>query len=498
MPNTLLRMEDIEKRFPGVHALKKACLELKAGEVLGLMGENGAGKSTLMNVLSGIFPADSGRIFIDEKEVFIRSVADAQAQGIAFIHQELALEPHLSLAENIFMGREITGSLGFVSQKAMNREAVKYLRIVGLEEPPGKKVIRLSIGQQQMLEIAKAFSLNARILVMDEPTSSLSEKEVQILFSTIRDLKARGIGIIYISHKMQEIFEITDRVSVMRDGSYIGTRITSQTNSDELVQMMVGRELEQYYVRTYNEPGKVMLEAKNICRGDIVRNCSFQVRAGEILGFYGLVGAGRTELMQTIMGLDPITGGEVTINGVKTQKPTPKLCREQRMVLVPEDRKLEGLILEKDIMFNTSIPVLGQIISKLRVNHKKEIALAEKVVRDFSVKASSIRQKTLNLSGGNQQKVVIGKWLLTDPSIIIMDEPTRGIDVGAKAEIYAIMNQLVSQGIAIIMISSELNEILNMCDRLCVMNRGTIVAQLERADFVQDTILHYALGGANS
>ncbi|MDD3212576.1 MAG: sugar ABC transporter ATP-binding protein [Eubacteriales bacterium] len=495
MPEALLCMRNIEKQFPGVKALTNANIELHSGEVLGLMGENGAGKSTLMNILGGIHKPDNGQILIDGREVSINNVIDAQSNGIAFIHQELAMEQHLTVAENIFLGREITNRFHLVSKSEMNRQAGKYLDIVGLNISPDTKVGRLSTGQQQMLEIAKAFSLNSRIIVMDEPTSSLSEKEVEILFRTVRDLKKRNMGIIYISHKMQEIFDLTDRVVVMRDGQYINTKVTAETTPDELVRMMVGRDLESYYVRTFNTPGEVALEARDVSSGARVKHCSFSARKGEILGFYGLVGAGRSELMQTLLGLDPITSGSVTVNGKTFERPTPVKMQRQKLALVPESRKTEGLFLNNTIKFNTTIAVLGRFIKRLRVNYKKENDLSEQAIHDFSIKCSSSMQRIVNLSGGNQQKVVLAKWLLAKPQVLIMDEPTRGVDVGAKAEIYAIMNQLVANGNAIIMVSSELNEVINMCDRLVIMSDGRIVTELDRPDFDQNTILHYALGG---
>ena len=495
MPEALLRMTNIQKRFPGVQALTNACIELNAGEVVGLMGENGAGKSTLMNVLGGIHKPDAGQIWVDGKEVAINSVMDAQANGIAFIHQELAMEQHMTVAENIFLGREITNRFHLVSKNEMNRQARQYLDIVGLAIKPGTKVSRLSTGQQQMLEIAKAFALNSRIIVMDEPTSSLSEKEVQILFRTIRELRKRNIGIIYISHKMQEVFDLTDKVVVMRDGCYIATRDTAQTNADELVRLMVGRDLDSYYVRTFNTPGDVALEACHVCSGSRVQDCTFKARRGEIVGFYGLVGAGRSELMQALIGLDPMTGGSVTINGKTFTQPTPVRAQRQKLALVPESRKTQGLILSNTIKFNTTITVLGKFIRRLKVSYRKENELANNAVSSFSIKCSSPMQKVVNLSGGNQQKVVLAKWLLAEPQVLIMDEPTRGVDVGAKAEIYAIMNQLVAKGNAIVMVSSELNEIINMCDRLIIMHNGRIMAELSRTDFDQNTILHYALGG---
>lgn len=495
MPEPLLRMTDIKKKFPGVQALSNASLELFAGEILGLMGENGAGKSTLMNILGGVYHPDEGKIQIDGNEVAVHSVLDAQNLGIAFIHQELAMVQHLTVAENIFLGREKLDSFHMVSQNEMNKQAKPILETVGLEIDPKEKVSRLSTGQQQLLEIAKAFSLNARIIVMDEPTSSLSEKEVEILFKTIRQLKEKEIGIIYISHKMQEIFDLTDRVTVMRDGSYIGTRITNETNPDELVELMVGRELEKYYIRTFNTPGDVILDVQNIHTDSGVHDCSFQLHQREILGFYGLVGAGRSELMNAVMGLDSITRGNIFVFGKEVKKINPGNMLKNRLALVPESRKTQGLILENSIRFNTTIAILDKFINKLQVNLKKEKELSKEAIEKFSIRCSSSLQKCINLSGGNQQKVVLAKWLLTNPGILIMDEPTRGIDVGAKAEIYAIMNKLVADGNAIIMVSSELTEIINMCDRLFIMRGGTIVAELSSEQFDQDVILRYALGG---
>lgn len=495
MPEPLLRMIDIKKRFPGVQALSNAHLELFSGEILGLMGENGAGKSTLMNILGGVYEPDGGRILIDDKEVIIHNVLEAQKLGIAFIHQELAMVKHLTVAENIFLGREKLDRFRMVSRREMNSQARPFLETVGLVIDPKEKVFHLSTGQQQLLEIAKAFSLNARIIVMDEPTSSLSEKEVETLFQTIRQLKQKGIGIIYISHKMQEIFDLTDRVTIMRDGSYIGSSVTKETNPAELVELMVGRELENYYIRTFNSPGDIILNVEGIRTNSNVQNCSFHLRQGEILGFYGLIGAGRSELMNAIMGLDPILEGKISVWGKEVLKNNPKLMLKNRVALVPESRKTQGLILEHSIRFNSTIAILDKFISRLKVDKKKEKEFANKAIKNFSIRCSSPLQKCLNLSGGNQQKVVLAKWLLAIPKILIMDEPTRGIDVGAKAEIYSIMNELVSEGNAIIMVSSELNEIINMCDRLLIMRQGSIVAELAREQFDQDVILRFALGG---
>lgn len=491
MPKTLVEMANISKSFPGVKALTDANLILYEGEILGLLGENGAGKSTLMNVLGGIYKPNSGKIVIDGQECKINSVVDAQNLGIAFIHQEIALVPYLSVAENIFLGRERM-TAGMVDQKKMYREAKQWLDMVGLDVNPSTMLCRLSIGKQQMVEIAKACSLNMKLLIMDEPTSSLSENEVESLFAMMNKLKKQGIGIIYISHKLSEIFAITDRVCVMRDGSYVGTIITKQSSEAELVSMMVGRQLAKYYVRTFNEPGDVMMEVLNISSGNRLCDCSFNVRKGEILGFYGLVGAGRSELLKAVMGLYPKNSGQVFIKGEDvTNLPTMKI-QERGVALVPENRKLEGLILKNSISFNMSISVLRKFINKLRVDYKKEKEIVDDGIKSLSIKTPSREQRVGNLSGGNQQKVVLAKWLASDPDILILDEPTRGVDVGAKAEIYAIINELAAKGMAIIMISSEMPEIVNMCDRMIIMCNGRIKGELNRNEFEQTAILNYA------
>lgn len=495
MPKQILKMENISKAFPGVKALDNAYLDLYEGEVHGLLGENGAGKSTLMNVLGGIYRKDEGSIYVDGEKVELNSVVDSQVRGIAFIHQELALEPYMTVAENIFLGREKKNKMGMVSKSIMNEEAKQYLDIVGLNIDPASDVCRLSTGQQQMVEIAKAFSLNAKIIVMDEPTSSLSEREVGVLFETVRLLQKRNIGIIYISHKMSEIFELTNRITVMRDGAYIGTKATKETNTNELVHMMVGRELENYYVRTFNKLGEVAFEVKNISAGKRVRNCSFKVHKGEVLGFYGLIGSGRSELMQAIMGLDVKDSGEIILNNERNDKLTPLKCQDMGLVLVPESRKSQGLILGNTVGFNTTITVLDKFISKLRANRKIEKDIVDNAISSLNIKTPSAEQCVSNLSGGNQQKIVLAKWLATNPDVLILDEPTRGVDVGAKAEIYKIINELAAKGIAIIMISSELPEIINMCDNLIIMHEGNITGYLSREEFIPNSILNLAIGG---
>ena len=400
MPKVLVEMKNIMKTFPGVKALNHAELTLYEGEVLGLLGENGAGKSTLMNVLGGIYKPDEGEIKVDGQEVKIESVTAAQNLGIAFIHQEIALVPYLSVAENIFLGRERM-TAGMVDKKKMYEEAKQWLDMVGLDVNPATLVCYLSIGKQQMVEIAKACSLNMKLMIMDEPTSSLSENEVELLFHMIRRLKEKNIGIIYISHKLSEIFTITDRVCVMRDGGYVGVIVTKESSQAELVRMMVGRELSNYYVRSFNEPGEVILQAENINAGSRVINCDFQVRRGEILGFYGLVGAGRSELIKAVLGLYPRESGKVLLKGEDVSNlPTMKI-QERGLALVPENRKLEGLILKNSINFNMSISVLNRFIKNFKVNAKKEKNIVDKGIRDLNIKTPSRDQTVCNLSGGN-------------------------------------------------------------------------------------------------
>lgn len=491
----LIEMRNIVKTFPGVKALTNVDLTLHAGEILGLLGENGAGKSTLMNVLGGILKPDSGTIRIDGEEVRIDGVLDAQSKGIAFVHQELALEPFLTVAENVFIGRELKNSAGLVSQREMIEQSEQYLTMVGLDVSPNAMVNALSMGQQQMIEIAKALSLRSKVIVLDEPTSSLSEKEVDDLFRIVRKLKSQGMGIIYISHKMSEIFELTDNVMIMRDGTYIDTVATTSTTEDDLVHMMVGRDIENYYYRTYNTPGEEALRVERYSCEPWRQPVTLEVKCGEILGLYGLIGSGRSELFESVMGFRKGGQGLVSVFGKTLAGPgDPLRMHDLGLAFVPEDRKTQGLFLFNDVRFNTSIASLKEFISKLYVNSKKETKLTEDAVKTLNIKVPSLDSKVGNLSGGNQQKVVLGKWLATNPRILILDEPTRGIDVGAKAEIYKIINRLASQGVAIVMISSELNEVMNMSDRLAVMKGGQITTVLQRGQFSQDEILKHALG----
>ena len=496
MKTELLRMENIEKSFPGVKALDGAGITLHAGECMGFMGENGAGKSTLMNVLGGIFPPDKGEIYIEGKKVEIHSVHESQALGVAFIHQELALEPYLTIAENIFLGREMKNSFGLISQDMMAEAARPFLQRVGLEIDPNEYVGKLSMGQQQMVEIAKSFSLHAKILILDEPTSSLSEKEVKVLFDTVDNLKSQGMGIIFITHKMAEVFQLCDAVTIMRDGKFMDCIQSEDCTEAKLISLMVGRDLGNYYVRSYNEPGEVMLEAKHITSGRSAVDCSFSVRRGEILGFYGLVGAGRSELLKSVMGLFPLDSGEVYLEGKKVDKVNPRAMQRKGVALVPESRKTEGLLLNNTISFNITLPSLHEFISHFRVNAKREEEISEKGIQSLKIKAPGAHVNCSTLSGGNQQKVLLAKWLATDPKVLILDEPTRGIDVGAKAEIYSIINELAKKGLAIVLISSEMPEVMNMSDRMIIMKEGRITGELDRREYTQESILTYAMGVA--
>lgn len=487
----LLEMKGISKSFPGVKALQNVGLQLRAGEVHALLGENGAGKSTLIKVLGGIYHAEEGEIYVEGQKVRIDSVAAARLAGVSIVHQELVLVPYMTVAENIFLGRE-PGSRFNIHRAKMTEEAQKLLDAYEMNIDADALVEQLTIAQQQMVEIVKAISFQSKILVMDEPTSSISDKEVGFLFETMRVLTKKGVGIIYISHKMSELEEICDRVTVMRDGQTVGTREVKTTKKDDLIALMVGRELTNYYTRDYQEPGEVILKCEHISDGKMVKDASFELRKGEIIGFAGLVGAGRSETMKAIFGLTPHMTGDVYVNGQKVHIQTPVEALKYRIALVPESRKEEGLYRVQSVRFNSTIEVLGQFIRNLCVDLKKEEEITQKYIDLMATKTPSQEQMIGNLSGGNQQKVMIGRWLATDPQILILDEPTRGVDVGAKAEIYAIMNELVKKGMSIIMISSELPEIINMSDRVYVMNEGRVTGCLDHESVTQETIMQLA------
>ena len=492
MSTEILRAEHIVKTFPGVKALTDANLELMAGEVHALLGENGAGKSTLINVLGGIHQKNGGEIYLDGQKVEINSVNDAKRLGISIIHQELVLVPYLSVAENIFLNREPVNRSGLVDFQSMYTQAGKLLTDFGLDINPYEQISALTIAQQQMVEIVKAVSFSPRVLILDEPTSSLSDREVEALFRCVRDLKKRGIGIIYISHRMAELDEIADRVTVMRDGATVGTRVVAETTKDELIAMMVGRSMDHYYVRTFNDCSETILKVEGLC-SDKVKNVSFELHKSEILGFSGLVGAGRTELMQALFGIDRVTAGTVELEGRKVTIRQPLDAMKLGFALVPENRREQGIFPALSIRHNISLKVIDQFRGAFGLNTRKEDRLVAEYASELRVKAPNYETLMYQLSGGNQQKVVFASWLATKPKILILDEPTRGIDVGSKAEIYGFINDLAKQGTAIILVSSELPEIINMSDRVVVMRSGEISAVLGREELDQETIMHYSV-----
>ncbi|MCP1306827.1 sugar ABC transporter ATP-binding protein [Paenibacillus tyrfis] len=496
MTTYLLEMNDISKSFPGVRVLDQVTFNLTGGEVHALMGENGAGKSTLMKILGGIHRRDGGTVILKGTPCEIPSPSMAQSLGIAMIHQELNLIPHLTVMENIFLGREFTyGRSGMINWGKMRQESVRFLSQLGLSIDPGIIAGELSVGQQQMIEIAKALSMNAEILVLDEPTAALTDREIEALFTVIESLKAKGVGMIYISHRMEEIFRICDRVTVMRDGHTVGTDRVADTNIDKLVKMMVGREIKDRFPKIDVSVGEPKLEVKGLSLPGKLQDISFAVRSGEIVGIAGLMGAGRTELAKALFGVTPARQGEICVDGrpIAIRKPVDAI--RAGIALVTEDRKDEGLLLNLSVKDNISLPNLKDVSSLGFVNLSKETGISERLISQLLIKTPNGEQKVGSLSGGNQQKVVIGKWLETNPQVFILDEPTRGVDIGAKKEIYDLMNQLVSRGVAILMISSELPEVLGMSDRILVMHEGRIAGEFARGEATQEKIMHCATGG---
>lgn len=493
MSEELFRMEGISKSFPGVKALDKVSLKVNKGEVLGLVGENGAGKSTLMKILSGVYRADEGEIFIEGKKVVIDSVAKAHELGISIIMQELNMCGHLSVADNIFIGRAHKKGL-LIDDRQMHREARKILDDLGIRLSTYDRVGSLSVAKQQMVEIAKAISFNSGILVLDEPTATLTEREIDQLFGIINRLKEKGVGMVYISHRMAELSRICERVTVIRDGQYIGTRNLEDITMDELVSMIVGRSLEDKYPKYKRNIGEVVLEARNVRRGTKVNADYFCVRKGEILGIAGLVGAGRTELMRCIFGADRPDSMELWIDGKPVRIKSVIQAIRNGIGYATEDRKRDGLALGLDVKYNTNMAHLAELSRMGFINDKAGAENAEKYVKLLRTKTPGIHQLCRNLSGGNQQKVVLAKWLCNDVKVLIVDEPTRGIDVGAKFEVYELFNKLSEQGVAIIMISSELPEILGMSDRILVIHQGEINGELDAKTATQEQILYLAAG----
>lgn len=489
----LLEMRHIDKSFPGVHALKNVSMKLRSGEVLGLVGENGAGKSTLIKVLGGAHLPDSGSILIEGQSAHILSPTAAQQAGVSIIYQEFNLIPDLTVRENIFLGREKT-RMGFVRAADEHRKTLQLFRKIGINIDANARCSELTVAQQQTVEIAKALSVNAKIIVMDEPTATLTTQEVEHLFAIIRDLKSHGLGIIYISHRLDEIFEVADRAMVLRDGEHVGTQDINDITREKLIEMMVGRPIESEFPKRAARPGRERLRAEELCRGRAVRNVSFSIRAGEVLGFAGLVGAGRTETVRLIFGADKPDKGRIFIDGRKTDIRSPGDAIRNRICLLTEDRKGQGLVLIHSCRENFGLPNLDRFVRGMFLDQRRERKEFSGFVESLKIKISSHEQLAMNLSGGNQQKVVLAKWLARNADIVIFDEPTRGIDVGTKYEIYLLMNRLADEGKAIIMISSELPEILGMSDRIIVMHEGRIKGEITNVEnTTQEHILSMAI-----
>ena len=493
MGDVILTMKGIDKSFPGVHALDHVDLEIRKGEVLALMGENGAGKSTLMKILTGVYSKDSGTITYEGKEVEFKNTREAQDAGVVIVHQELNMLGHLTVAQNLFIGREFKNGIK-IDDKKMIEESKKLFQRLNVDIDPTETMANLTVGKQQMCEIAKAVSFDAKVIVFDEPSAALTEAEIEEMFKIIRDLKKKDIAMVYISHRMDEIKVITDRVTVMRDGTYVGTLITKDCTKEDIINMMVGRVIYED-PKTHSMVPKdapVVLKVENLNAGKMVQNVSFELRKGEILGFSGLMGAGRTETARALFGADPKESGNVYINGKLVDIKSPQDAVNAGIGYLSEDRKRYGCVVQKSVAENTTMATMHEFMSGLFINKKKEKEVAQKHVDALATKTPNVEQLVVNLSGGNQQKVVIAKWLTRDCEILIFDEPTRGIDVGAKNEIYKLMNKLAAQGKSIIMISSEMTEILRMSDRIVVMCEGKKTGEIDISEATQENIMNLA------
>ncbi len=496
MSNCILKMVNIDKSFFNVKVLDNVNFDLQSGEVHALVGENGAGKSTLMKIMMGIYHRDRGKVFVNGDEVFFQTPRDALDAGISMIPQELNPILDMPIFEYLFLGREITinkmGNLSIVDYRTQNEETKKLFESAGIEINTKSLLRNLSVAQKQLVEIMKAISLSSKIIIMDEPTSALTYREVETLFRQIHILKSRGIGIVFISHKLDEIFKIADRITVLRDGKEIGTDYSSNLDKNKIIKMMVGREIKEVYPKQYVKPGKIVLQVRNLSRAKKFKNINFDLRKGEILGIAGLVGAGRTELVESIFGVYIPDSGEVIINGCSKKFTHPKIAICNRLALIPEDRSLKGLNLKTTVQNNISIVHLENLSRKGVINNKAEIEAVENQIKNLQIKTLSRNSMIKSLSGGNQQKVVLAKWLLTEPDIIILDEPTMGIDVGAKRDIYLLMGELAKRGKAILLISSEIPELMGLSDRIITMAGGKLTGEIERNNFSQETIMQYA------
>lgn len=490
----LLELRNISKSFPGVRALDGVSIKVAKGSVHALMGENGAGKSTLMKILNGIHSPDAGSVILEGRERTFAGVRDAMEAGVSMIHQELMPLPELTVAENIFLGKEpVLGRTGFVDFRKLNARACIVLERIGLDIPPDRRMKELPIAQMQMIEIAKAISNDAKVIIMDEPTSAITSREVDVLFGIIGQLKADGISVIYISHKMDEVFRIADTITVMRDGRVVDTRKAEELDNDELISMMVGRSLNTLFKkRDTGLSGERLLKVEGL-GGDHFTDVDFELYKGEILGFAGLMGSGRTEIANAVFGLDRPRKGRITVEDKACDIRTPRQAMDHGIAMVNEDRKMNGLVLSSSVAENMTLSSLAELSTWIFVDHAKETDVVEREMRRYRISAPDAGSKVVNLSGGNQQKVAIAKALLTKPRILILDEPTRGIDIGAKAEIYSMMRDLADSGMGIILISSELPEIIGICDRVIVMNKGRVSAELPGEGIDEETILRHAM-----
>jgi ABC-type sugar transport system ATPase subunit len=489
----ILKMEHISKRFSGVQALNDVSLELERGEILALLGENGAGKSTLINILAGAQSPDSGEIVLEGKNISPHTPREMIDQGISVVYQELNYLNDLSIAENIFLGNLPLNEMKQVDYKALRENTIKLLGMVGLNVDPMLEVGKLSIAQKQIIEIAKVIAKNGKVIIMDEPTSALNEKEIQTLFSLLRSLAVQKKSVIFISHKLEEIFDIADRVQVLRDGCSIGSRITKKTNIEELVSMMVGRVIKDMYPKEIIPHGETVIKLENISSRQI-KNISLQIRKGEILGLFGLMGSGRTEIAETLFGVNPATHGIIKLNGKEIKIRNPREAVKYGIVYVPRERKKDGLVLQSSVRENMTLTYLRQLQGVFKLNLNKEKNVVNEWIDKLRIKTPSINTPIESLSGGNQQKVAFAKWIITSPKVLILNEPTRGVDVGAKVEIYKIIEDLCKSGLAIMMISSESPEIMGISDRIIVVHEGKITGECMRSDFNQEKIMCCAIG----
>ena len=491
-----IEMKGIDKSFGTNQVLKNAGFLLRDGEVHALMGENGAGKSTLMKILTGVYTRDAGKVIVDGKEVEYHNPQEAEKAGIVFIYQELNVMFDLTVEENLFMGKEITKGFGICDKKAMRKKAKEVLDMMGVDINPSAVMSELSVGQQQMIEICKALMVDAKVIIMDEPTAALTQSETDALFKVIHSLRKKGVSMVYISHRMEEIFELCDRITVLRDGSYIGTEEIKDIDMNDIVKMMIGREIGERFPARDVKLGAEVLKVEKLTSPGVFHDVSFSVRAGEVLGVSGLMGAGRTEIMQAIFGNLPLESGKIYIEGKETVIKNPEAAMKAGIGFITEDLKTEGLMLEKSIEENISLANLGKVSGKNHViSNSSEDALVKKGIEEFHIRCFGPSHECGNLSGGNQQKVVLAKWIYTDPKILILDEPTRGVDIGAKKEIYSVINEMAAKGVAIIMVSSELPEVLGMSDRIMVVREGEVRGIISKEEANQENVMTLATGG---